>query len=251
MRTIHYLTVYVFPFVLMFAGGFLLHLLAQKMSPGFTRAAVNAFIGIFIAVGILLIIQNSLASLRLKPVAFGGFSSLIWGLAIGLNISAVSGIGFGLIKGYPLNFANLPSNLHVNVLANTFPALSEEIVFRGGIVNATTQIAGKAIGLAAGSAPFGILHILGSLFGQAVTMAQIIGITLAGLMLGLVYMQFGIWGAFGCHLAWNSLVGGWVKVYGLEDKGAAISALEGSWITCTVLAVVCAALLIFQLRSRS
>lgn len=246
MKVLHYAAVYVIPFLLLLAGNFLLQAVAQKMNLGASRALAHAALGIFIAGGIFLVIRNSLAALQLEPIRFGGFPSLVCGLVVGLGVSAASGIAFAFLRGYPLNFAELFSDLHVSVLGNIYPALCEEIVFRGGIVGATAQMAGTAAGLASGSVPFGVLHIFGGLFGQTVTVAQVIGISLAGLMLSLVYMRFGIWGAFGCHLAWNSFVGGWVRAYGAENRAAVMSALEGAWTTCLVLAAVSVTLLAFQ-----
>jgi hypothetical protein len=118
----------------------------------------------------------------------------------------------------------------------------EEIVFRAGIVHSTFQLFGQAAGLASGSIPFGILHLAGLLFGQSVTTAQIFGISLAGLMLSLMYFRFGILGASATHLTWNALIGGWLNVYGLTDRAGVTSALEGSWVTCAVLTLACAAL---------
>lgn len=242
MRALNYFAIYVIPFVAMLAGGYVLHLLAQQMDPGVTRAAVNATLGVAISAAVYFIIRNSSINLALAPMKIGDFSSFGWGLFLGLAISFGSGIGFGLANGHSLNFGNLSTNLHINVLANTFPALCEEFVFRGGIVETTVQLFGKTAGLAAGSAPFGILHVFGRLFGNPVTASQVLGISLAGLMLSLVYLKFGILGAFACHLTWNSLVSGWIKVYGLTDK-AAISSLEGSWVTCIALALACTVLL--------
>ncbi len=140
-----------------------------------------------------------------------------------------------------MNLGQLSSDLPLHILANVFSSVNEEVVFRGGIVHATTQIWGLAAGLGAGSLPFGILHLVGILFGQSVSVSQMLGISLAGLMLSLVYFRFGLLGAVACHLAWNSFVQGWMAVYGIGGNEA-VSAFEGSWVTCVVLIVSCAAL---------
>lgn len=241
-KWIRYSALYIFPFLIMLGAGFALQLFTQKMEPGLYRIAVYAGLSLCIALGTSRIICKSQAALNMKPFSWGAPSSLIWGLLIGLVISATSGIGFGISQGYPLHWDKLFDGLPQNILRQASPALGEEIVFRAGIVHSTFLLFGKTAGLASGSVPFGILHLAGLLFGQSVTAVQVFGICLAGLMLSLVYFRYGILGAFATHLTWNALVGGWINVYGLTDRATATSALEGSWVTCTVLALACAAL---------
>ena len=116
--------------------------------------------------------------------------------------------------------------------------MTEEVYFRDGIVNFFTQTFSTNIGIIAGSLPFGLLHILGSFFGKTITLASIFGISLAGLMLSLMYLRFGLLGSMSCHLMWNALVLGWEKVYGAETKNIA-DQIEGSWITCLIFVAVC------------
>lgn len=242
----HYLTLYIFPFLGMLMGGFALQQLTKNMDSGLIRSAVYTGFSFIIALGISAAIRRSQTELKMSPFIWGKPSSLLWGLAIGLLISAAAGIAFGTLNGYPFHWENLFKDLPMTTLRQASPALMEEIVFRAGIVHSTLLLFGKAIGLASGSVPFGILHLAGFLFGQSVTATQIMGISFAGLMLSLMYFRFGILGAFATHLTWNALVGGWINVYGLTDSGAAVSALEGSWVTCVVLSVACAALLVFK-----
>lgn len=243
MKTIRYLSLFVFPFVIMIAGSYIMQQLIRDMKTGLVRSSIYAALGLLVCMGIFFLISSSLKKLSMKPMNLGGPSSLFYGLLIGIVISFCSGIGFGLINGYHFQFGNILPDMHLKVLGNSFPALCEEIVFRGGIVEATMQLLGRGAGLAAGSLPFGILHLVGIFFGGTVTAAQVLGISLAGLMLSLVYLRFGILGSFACHLVWNSFVGGWIKVYGITDK-AAVSDLEGSWVTCAVLIAAC--LFLFQ-----
>ncbi len=238
MKIIRYLNIFVFPFVIMIIGSYFLQQLIHEISPRLLRSSIYSGFGLLICIGIFFLISRSLYKLSMKPMLIGGLSSLLYGLLIGLAVSFFSGIGFGLVKGYSFNFANLLLEFHLKLLGNSFPALCEEIIFRGGIVEGTMQLFGKWVGLAAGSITFGVLHVVGIFFGNSVTVSQILGISLAGLMLSLVYLRFGILGSFACHLMWNSLVSGWIKVYGITDKDA-VSTLEGSWVTCFVLATAC------------
>jgi membrane protease YdiL (CAAX protease family) len=231
----------------MIAGTYLAQQLVSGMGKGLFQSLAYTGLGMFVCIGIYLLISRSLKP-SMRPMYVGGLSSLLWGLLIGLFVSACSGIGFGLMNGYSFQFENIVQELHLKALGSLFPALSEEIVFRGGIVEGIRQLFGSYAGLAAGSVPFGILHLVGIFFGSTVTAAQILGISLAGLMLSLVYLRFGILGSVGCHLVWNSLVSGWIKVYGITDK-TAVSALEGSWATCIVLAMTCV-MLSLSLRNK-
>lgn len=215
----------------------MLQSLTKGMEPGLIRTAVYAGPTLIIALAISFLIRRSQFALNIAPFKWGKPSNLLWGMLIGLMISTASGIGFGLSQGYPLQMENLFNNFFSNALRQASPALVEEIVFRAGIVHSTLQLFGNIAGLASGSVPFGILHLAGLLFGQSVTAAQIFGISLAGLMLSLMYLRFGILGAFGTHLVWNALVRGWLDVYGVTDR-AVVSDLEGSWVTCLILAAV-------------
>lgn len=248
-RIFHYFVIYVLSFILMFAGSISLQWITQNFELGVLKASIYAVLGLIISLGIYFVVRFSLKKLNKELIQIGNLKSLFIGLLIGFLVSFSSGIGFGLYMHYPLQFSNILSNLHINTLASVYPSLCEEVVFRGGIVNLTAQLFGIIPGVAAGSIPFGIIHILGSFFGQSVTFYQIVGISLAGAMLSLMYLRFGLLASFACHLVWNSFVGGWIKVYGITDKSA-ISAFEGSWITCLVLLICCAALS-FNLYSSS
>ncbi len=225
---------FIVPLFLMIAAALLLNKIGQSIHNKFLSAALLGFLGLALSIIIYFTIRYFQINRGLQPLVVGNFPNLLIGLSIGVAVSVISGIGYGLANGYSFKFDNLLIGLHINTLMNIFPALCEEIIFRGGLVHIVIQHAGNFWGLAAGSIPFGVLHIIGVLFGQTVTFAQIIGITAAGLMLSLVYVNFGIMGSFACHLVWNSLVGSWIKVYGIESKGA-VSALEGSWVTIIVL----------------
>lgn len=237
MKVVGYAWVYWVPLVLMFVAIFFEYRFITEMQPGLIRAIVNAFVGILVSGCIYLFLQKSYAKMAMSPVLMGGIVSLLWGLLIGLFISFASGIGFAVVSGYGLSFGKIFTNLHINSVANLSPALLEEFVFRGGMVELTTNLLGRAAGLGIGSVPFGILHLLGKLFGNPVTLAQVLGISLAGLMLSLVYIHFGISGAFACHWVWNSLVANWVRVYETSDK-VTVNAIEASWVTCAVLLAV-------------
>ena len=234
MKQLRYLGILVLPLFLIVAGEVLTKFTVVKIKLELVRSSMYASIGILISIGIYFILKYLFQALNLNPISLGRFSLFFVGLIIGAIVCLVSGIGYGYLNGYEMKVANLFTNLPMRTIANIYPSLTEEFFFRGGIVEIIGQIFGRIWGLAAGSIPFGVLHVIGKLFGKTVTISQIFGITLAGLMLSLVYLKFGIWSSIGCHLAWNSLVGGWAQVYGIDNKEVTTS-IEGSWITCVVL----------------
>lgn len=235
----------------MLGAGYALQLLVQKLDPGLFRTAVYAGLSLWVGFGLSRIVRNSQINLQMRPFHWGRPSSLLWGILVGVTISVGSGIGFGMSQGYPFQWDKFFTGLPLRALAQFSPAFIEEIVFRAGIVHSTFLLFGKVAGLASGSIPFGILHLAGLLFGQSVTMAQVFGICLAGLMLSLMYFRFGILGAFATHLTWNALVRGWINIYGVSDKAATVSALEGSSITCSILALTCTLLYFLTVRQGS
>lgn len=224
----------------MLVGGLFLYWVARLAPPGYPRAFVHGMLGVVLCGIVYFILKKSLWELLLPPVKIGSLKNFVIGLVFGLLLSFASGMFYGLIYETPLAMNQLSYNLPMRVLSNAYPALSEEIVFRGGIVHATTAMFGRLPGLAAGSIPFGLLHVINILLGQVVTLGQIVGVCLAGLMLGLVYIRFGLTGAVGAHWAWNFMLGGWLRT--LQLPLGTSSYFEGAWSTCLVLGIACAGL---------
>ncbi len=156
------------------------------------------------------------------------------GLCFGLGASLGSGILFSWAKNQPIVFSRLSEGLFLHAVGNIFPAAVEETAFRGGIVHFTSAYLNPTWGLVAGSVPFGVLHFFGRLFGNPVTLQHALGVSVAGLLLSLLYMKFGLVSAFGCHWVWNSLCGQWVKAMSLPRPGG-VQAFEGSRTTAVVL----------------
>jgi membrane protease YdiL (CAAX protease family) len=79
-------------------------------------------------------------------------------------------------------------DLGISEIANMLPAIVKEFGFRDGVVHFLQSYYGKMAGLAGGSILFGIVHIIGRIFGDPVWMSHITGVAIAGLLLSfLVY----------------------------------------------------------------
>lgn len=250
MKTLSYLLILLFPIALIVFGEVLAKFALTHVESQRIKVFLYGSIGLSLSALIFMSNAYALKSLNKEPMLVGGISSFFWGAVIGVAVSFIAGIGFGVLNGHSLNMSNLFLGFDMKLIGNIYPAATEELYFRGGVVHFFTQTFGLPTGLISGSIPFGIIHIIGSFFGKTVTLSQILGITLAGLMLSLLYLRFGLLGAFSCHLMWNAITPGWAKAFNIEDKNF-VSSLEGSWITCAILLVVSAALILslfFQKR---
>lgn len=193
-----------------------------------------------ITVGILIKIYNERLAKKFTcpPPTIGTFKQFTGGLLLGLIISFLSAFLFWLIE-QPDVTLNVDLNKSLfRFLGSISPAVAEEFSFRGTIVHFARFFWGTPAGLASGSLPFGLLHLIGRFFGSPVDALQVIGISVAGLMLSLSYLRFGLLNAIAIHWIWNSLVGTWSDIFQLP-KGKGIALLEGAWTTSLVLAIFC------------
>ena len=147
-----------------------------------------------------------------------------YGFALFTLIVAVAAmLGVYRVEGFGGTGGVLPA-LIANAL---FPAVSEEILFRGIVFRWVERLAGTWAGLIASSALFGAAH----LFNPAATWTSTIFIAVeAGILLGGVYMLTrNLWLPIGLHAAWNFTQGGifGVPVSGLPDHGLIDSTLRG------------------------
>ena len=193
--------------------------------------------GIVAGIGIYFFLKFIMNKVGIGLPHIGNFKGLLTGIAIGLVVSAASGVLYYLVNKPDLQISAFTEQINIRLISNISSAIVEELGFRGGIVHCLQMYYGKIAGMLGGSIPFGIIHLVGRILGQPVGVFHVIGCTLAGLLLSLVYMKFGLLAAVGCHWIWNSLCGSWVKVFSLPKKGG-VQIFEGAWTTCIVLIVV-------------
>ena len=147
-----------------------------------------------------------------------------WGFGLfGLIVLGAAALGVYRVEGYGGASGLLPA-LVANAL---FPAVSEEILFRGIIFRWIERFAGTWAGLVVSSALFGAAHLAN----PAATWTSTIFIAVeAGVLLGGAYMLTrNLWLPIGLHAAWNFTQGGifGVPVSGLPDNGLIDSTLRG------------------------
>ena len=140
-----------------------------------------------------------------------------------LIVAAAALLGVYRIEGYGGTDGLLPAL----IASAIFPAVSEEIFFRGIVFRWIERFAGTWAGLAVSSALFGAAHLAN----PAATWTSTIFIAVeAGVLLGGIYMLTrNLWLPIGVHAAWNFTQGGifGVPVSGLPDHGIIDSTLRG------------------------
>jgi membrane protease YdiL (CAAX protease family) len=145
-----------------------------------------------------------------------GLFTLIVGVAALIGIYTITGRG---------DFSMLGSALVTDAL---FPAVSEEMLFRGVLFRWIEEFGGSWLALAVTSALFGAAHLMNP---NASPIAAI-GIALeAGVMLGAAYMLTRrLWLAMGLHAGWNFTQGEiWdIPVSGLDQHGVVQAQLQGN-----------------------
>jgi len=230
------LIIFFVPLLLMIAAGMFGGVLVQGLAPGYLRMLVNGGFGLAVAVVMWRLLIAIFRKAQFKSPKLGQARDFAMGCAVGLAVSAFSGLLYAWSNGLEVFWNEAWPNLGHAFLGSIFSAFNEEIVFRGGMVEATLQMFGKTPALAVGAIPFGLIHLLSLLMGVTVTAGQIFGIIVAGLLLTLSYLRWGLLGAIGIHWMWNSLVVCWVYELRLNPQSG-VSDLEGTWTTCLVLAI--------------
>jgi len=150
--------------------------------------------------------------------AAGALRPLAWGLLGGflvfsLIVAAAAALGVYRITG-PGDLTGMPKAL---VTAAIFPAISEEIVFRGVLFRWIEEVGGSWVALILTSAFFGAGHLMNP---NASTIAAV-GIAFeAGVMLGAAYMLTrSLWLPMGLHAAWNFAQG---EIYDIPVSGTPV-----------------------------
>jgi membrane protease YdiL (CAAX protease family) len=92
-----------------------------------------------------------------------------------------------------------------------YASITEEIVFRGTLLNFYAQKNKKYLGLIISSLIFGLIHISNSMVGQDISFLYILYITISGICFGLTYLNFGIVVSISSHFFGNLMIDGFVK----------------------------------------
>jgi membrane protease YdiL (CAAX protease family) len=159
----------------------------------------------------------------LRPLGLGllgGFLlfSLIVAVAAALGVYTITGLG---------DLNGLAAAL---VASAIFPAISEEIVFRGVLFRWIEEFGGSWVALILTSAFFGAGHLMNP---NASTIAAV-GIAFeAGVMLGAAYMLTrSLWLPMGLHAAWNFTQG---EIYDIPVSGMPVHGIVDARLCCNPL----------------
>lgn len=158
----------------------------------------------------------------------GALRPLATGLAVGAVIFALIVVAAAAGGAYQITGAGDLSNFpHELVVSALFPAISEEMLFRGIIQRWIEQIGGSWVGLVLSAMAFGFAHY----FNPTATVVACLWIAAeAGILLGGAYMLTrSLWMPMGIHAAWNLTQGELfdVPVSGFEQHGLVQAQLSG------------------------
>ncbi len=159
----------------------------------------------------------------LKPLGLG----LLVGLVLfSLIVGVAALLGVYRIVG-PGDLSGLAGALIASAI---FPALSEEIMFRGVLFRWIEQFGGSWAALLLTSAFFGAAHLMNP---HASAIAAV-GIAFeAGVMLGAAYMLTrSLWLPIGLHAAWNFTQG---EIYDIPVSGTEVHGLVDARLCCNPL----------------
>jgi hypothetical protein len=141
------------------------------------------------------------------PNAFAGLFTALLILSAG-SLLLIS-FNYLYFTGYTIN----SNHLLLSALIFTIVAFTEEIVFRGYILNNLMESFNKWIALLISSALFALLHITN----PDVSLISIIAIFIAGILLGINYIYTkNLWFGICLHFAWNFFQG---PILGYEVSG--------------------------------
>jgi len=161
----------------------------------------------------------------------GSLRPLGWGLLGGflifsLIVAVAAAVGVYTITGGG-DFSGLAAALIASAI---FPAISEEIVFRGVLFRWIEEFGGSWTALILTSALFGAGHLMNP---NASTVAAV-GIAFeAGVMLGAAYMLTrSLWLPMGLHAAWNFTQG---EIYDIPVSGMPVHGIVDARLCCNPL----------------
>ncbi len=215
--------VFAFTIVLLFAGlvsGLAEIALRQTDIP--RQSLITAVIA---AAAMVLIYKTVIARLGEQPrddlSGPGALRQTVGGLAIGFALFSVIVGAAALLGVYQVGETGDASFLFVALIADgLFPAVSEELLFRGILFRWLEELGGSWAALLISSALFGFSHW----WNPNATLVSSVGISLeAGLLLGGAYMLTRkLWVPMGLHAAWNITQG---EIYGIPVSGNPVHGL--------------------------
>ena len=156
----------------------------------------------------LLIVVYKLVIARLGEIkrddlrGGGAIRDLSVGLGVGAGIMVVIAAIAAVLNVYSITGPGDTINLFPEIIAmGVFPAISEELLFRGILFRWFEELGGSWFALALTSAFFGLAHLYNP---GATPLTSFFIAVEAGLLLGAAYMLTrSLWLPMGLHAAWN------------------------------------------------
>ncbi|MEA3080356.1 MAG: protease family protein, partial [Sphingomonadales bacterium] len=154
-----------------------------------------------------------------KPLALGLLAGL---LLFSLIVAAAATLGVYRIAGE----GNSKELLAAVITSAIFPAVSEELLFRGILFRWIEEFGGSWVALILTSIFFGAVHLANPDASAIAALGIAVG---GGLMLGAAYMLTrSLWLPMGIHAAWNFAQG---EIYDIPVSGSAVHGLVDARLT--------------------
>ncbi|GAB1308597.1 CPBP family intramembrane metalloprotease SdpA [Urechidicola sp. KH5] len=157
-----------------------------------------------------------------------------------LIIKVLIGFALALIILYPTRISKFLDTDNIEYLfvgftlknfAMAFGAsVTEEIIFRGTLLNFFNQKNKKYIGLLISSLMFSFIHLSNTIMGQDISSFNIIFFVMMGVCLGLTYLNFGLVSAIALHFLNNFLISGFIHKIGGGYYVLAIISILSIWL---------------------
>ena len=239
----------ILPFILFVFFTFLVEITLKPLHMGMEMFAfITAVIGLLCGLIIYYIIIVTTKKINILPPLFGKIYFLFIGGGLGLLSSLLCGTLFFFVHKPQISpFFNV-GHLLLQILGNLFPAIVEEMGVRGGLVNVLSATVNNTVGILGGSLFFGFIHLVGRFFGNPVNLSHVLGYSIGGLLLTLIYMRYGLFCAVGWHCIWNALLNTWTKTFNLGFGGT--QNFETTWTTSLILCIISVPLLYVVLKQR-
>jgi membrane protease YdiL (CAAX protease family) len=158
-----------------------------------------------VAVGVYWVVMRRLARRATPEIARrGAVRQALLGNAIGLGFVAVSTLLIVAFGGYSFSWAHhaVAGTLFSVLAVQAGAALTEELMFRGVVLQAIEQRWGSRVAVAVTGLFFGAVHMANP--GATLWSGLAIAVE-AGVMLGAAFLwQRSIWLVVAVHFAWNS-----------------------------------------------
>ena len=191
---------------------------------------VLALIGAALALAAYALVMRFVAGRRLSELALkGALRDILIGAAIGAGFLAVSVGTITLLGGYRFTTEGaagagaLPELIAVTIAG----AVTEELLFRGLLLQALERFCGSRIALVVTAVLFGLIH--GANPGATVWSSIAIAVQAGGLLGAAFLWRRSLWLVFALHATWNGLEQAFgIPVSGHVDPGLAVATVHGS-----------------------